>query len=321
MPTVIAHRNGDVTTELDPDLLRASLMQRGNEIWIDITDPTRQQADILIELFGFDRDELEEVFYKNSRPHVETKPDYYFIVFYAGSCNPHSARIQFEPVYIFAGVNFLVTIHMPPMSAITETMNRWRMNGNPLESHVGSALLAVQDALVDDYNPVLDVMADLVDEVENEIFVESDQGPIQKIFGLKKNLLLFRRIVAPERDIVNLLLRRDLPIFTTGDMPVAQDLYNRMVRLAESIDLYRDLLSNALDSHISMQSNRLNETIRVLTVASILLMTNALIAGIYGMNFDVIPGMHLVYGSYILLGIMLLLGVGMFIIFRKKEWL
>lgn len=321
MPTVIAHHNGEVTTELDPDLLRTILSQRENEVWIDILDPTRQHTHVLAEAFDFGGVDLKEVLRSRARPHIETHQDYYFIAFHAGSCAPNSLEIQFEPVYIFAGANFLITVHKHPVPALTETLDRWRRVGNPLECRVGSALLALLDALVDEYYPALDEVADRVDDLENDIFTDADHNPIQAIFELKKNLLQFRRIVAPERDVVNILLRRDVPIFVAEDMSVAQDLYNRMVRFAESIDLYRDLLSSALDSHVSMQSNRLNETIRVLTVASILLMTNALIAGIYGMNFSFMPELHWTYGYAYALAMMAISTIVLIVFFRHKKWL
>jgi magnesium transporter len=321
MPTVIAHHNGEVTTELDPDLLRTILSQQENEVWIDILDPTHQHTNVLAEAFGFVGVDLKEVLRSRTRPHIETHQDYYFIAFHAGSCAPNSLEIQFEPVYIFAGVNFLITVHKHPVPALTETLDRWRRVGNSLACRVGSALLALLDALVDEYYPALDEVADRVDDLENDIFTDADHNPIQAIFKLKKNLLEFRRIVAPERDVVNILLRRDVPIFVAEDMSVAQDLYNRMVRFAESIDLYRDLLSSALDSHVSMQSNRLNETIRVLTVASILLMTNALIAGIYGMNFSFIPELHWTYGYAYALMLMAISTIALIVFFKHKKWL
>ena len=96
---------------------------------------------------------------------------------------------------------------------------------------------------------------------------------IESIFTLKKDLLALRKVLAPERDVLNVLIRRDLPIFEQHTLVYFQDVYDHVVRITDSIDTYRDLLSSALDSYLSMQSNHLNITVQTLTSVSIILMT------------------------------------------------
>jgi magnesium transporter len=127
--------------------------------------------------------------------------------------------------------------------------------------------------------------------------------------------------VAPERDVLNVLIRREVPIFERNTILYLQDVYDHIVRITDSIDTYRDLLSSALDAFLSVQSNRLNQIVKVLTIASIVLMSDALIAGIYGMNFEFMPELHSPYGYPFALGLMLVIGLGLVMFFRWRKWL
>ncbi len=298
------------------DVLAAIRSDEG-EAWIDLLNPSREH---LAELEAFDLwlpEELRLTLTPPERPFIDTHDEYYYFLFYSALWKD-GARIQVEPIFFFVSERLLLTIHSHAVPEVFDTMQRWHAERNPLESRIGPAVHALLDALLDDYFPMLDEVADLIDELETSIFEEENADPIQTIFVLKKQLLNFRRIVAPERDVLNILLRRDLPVFQNDDMPYVQDLYYRIVRMAESIDLYRDLLSSALDSFVSMQSNRLNIVIKVLTVASIILMSNALIAGIYGMNFVFMPELHWTLGYPFALLLMAVLSVALVFLFKKK---
>jgi magnesium transporter len=157
--------------------------------------------------------------------------------------------------------------------------------------------------------------------LEEQIFERFSTDSLQSIFGLKKDLLALRKVLAPERDVLNVLTRRDLPIFKTHTLVYFQDVYDHVVRITDSIDTYRDLLSSALDSYLSMQSNRLNITVQTLTSASIILMVLSLITGIYGTNFDNIPELHFQYGYFAMLGGMVAVAIGLYAFFKRKGWL
>ncbi len=134
-------------------------------------------------------------------------------------------------------------------------------------------------------------------------------------------MLHFRRVVAPERDVVNVLLRREQPVFSERSLIFFQDLYDHLVRITDSIDTYRDLLSSALDAYLSMASNRLNQVMKTLASWTIPLMAGALIAGVYGMNFDFMPELHWRYGYFMVLGVIATVCLGLYTLFRRNGWL
>ena len=246
---------------------------------------------------------------------------YYFVVFYAAAYHPEEDHIEARPVNMFIGANYLVTVHQGPIPHIPATMARWRAPKSPLAHRVSALVHALLDAMVDDYFPLMDQVADRAEDLEDTIFIRFDERSIETIFRLKKDLLAMRRIVAPERDVLNVLLRRQLPIFAAEDVAYLQDVYDHIVRVTDNIDTYRDLLSSALDSYLSLQGNRLNQIMKVLTVFSIILMADALITGFYGQNFKYFPDLDFSLGSFWSLILMAIVTLALVIYFRRREWL
>jgi Mg2+ and Co2+ transporter CorA len=186
---------------------------------------------------------------------------------------------------------------------------------------IGILLYSLLDSVVDNYFPVIDSVVDRVEEIEAQIFERFTPEAIESIFALKKDLLALRKVLAPERDVLNVLIRRDLPIFEQHTIVYFQDVYDHVVRITDAIDTYRDLLSSALDSYLSMQSNRLNITVQTLTSWSIILMTVAAIAGWYGMNFEKMPEIRSDLGYPAVIVVAILAVALEFAFFRRKGWL
>jgi Mg2+ and Co2+ transporter CorA len=186
---------------------------------------------------------------------------------------------------------------------------------------IGILFYSLLDSIVDNYFPVIDSVVDRVEDIEAQIFERFEPRAIEGIFTLKKDLLALRKVLAPERDVMNVLIRRDLPIFDQHTVVYFQDVYDHVVRITDSIDAYRDLLSSALDSYLSMQSNRLNITVQTLTSWSIILMSVAGIAGWYGMNFQQMPELSSPYGYPAVIAFAVLVVALEFAFFRRKGWL
>src|SRR6185503_14206269 len=146
------------------------------------------------------------------------------------------------------------------------------------------------------------------------------QMTLQSIFELKKDLFQVRKVVAPARDVMNVLLRRDHQLFPNEFYPYIQDLYDHTSRVVDSLDTYRDLLSSALDTYLSFVSNDVNQTVKKMTAVTAILMVDSLIAGVYGMNFQNMPELFWTYGYYYALGLMVLASVGMWAVFRRIRW-
>jgi len=140
------------------------------------------------------------------------------------------------------------------------------------------------------------------------------------VLTIKRELLELRRILAPQRDIANALLRRDVELIGDAEAPYYQDLYDHLLRVLDALDLYRDLVASALDANLSVTNNSLNAVMKRLTAFTVLLMVPTLIAGIYGMNFQYMPELRLHYGYFITLGVMALSIVGIGAYFKARDW-
>jgi Mg2+ and Co2+ transporter CorA len=186
---------------------------------------------------------------------------------------------------------------------------------------IGILLYSLLDTIVDDYFPVIDTIVERVEDLEESVFRRFNQQAIESIFALKKDLLALRKVLAPERDVLNVLVRRDLPIFQEHTIVYFQDVYDHVVRITDSIDTYRDLLSSALDSYLSMQSNRLNITVQTLTSVSIMLMSLSAVTGWYGMNFDNMPELQQWWGYTGVILVVAVILILEFRFFRGRGWL
>lgn len=293
----------------------------GKILWLDLIDPDEDDYQKLREKFHFHPLAIEDSTREHQRPKVDSYSDHYFVVFYCIEIAEATGRPVGKPLYLFIGSNYLVTIHRVAIPQIKETLRRWRDPNSPLGQDLGALVYALLDALVDDYFPVIDQIADRIEDLEAKIFEVYDEAALQDIFTLKKDLLAVRRFVAPERDVLNIMLRREIPVFDEHDVAYLQDVYDHIVRITDSIDIDRDLLSSALDTFLSVQSNRLNQVVKVLTVTSIVLMSVTLVAGIYGMNFKHMPELDWRYGYAWALGLMVFIATSLIMWFRRIKWL
>ena len=307
--------NEEVKLEELDQLLAAA----DNFVWLDIQNPGEREVALLGEEFGFHPLALEDVARLRQRPKLEEYGNVYFLVFYSVSWNRDG--IVPREIHLFVGSNYLVTVHREPVREIEEGLERWKRDDPSLGYGVGTLLYSLLDSLVDGYFVVVDEVADRATRLEERVLDGTDPHGMKTIFRLKKQLLSFRRLLGPERDAVNTMLRQELPIFDDRSILYLRDVYDHIVRITETVDLYEDLLTSTADVQLSAVSNRLNLVMKTLTSWTIILMSLALVAGIYGMNFHNMPELEWQLGYPFALGLMLVIGVGLFIYFRRRDWL
>src|SRR5215212_1685001 len=317
---VVCRADGQFKSKVNPEDISEILQRKDQFVWLDMQDPQDEDIALLRDEFKFHRLAIEDATRHHERPKVDSYEGYYFLVFYAITYDEGNNRLYTEAMNLFIGANYIVSVHEGEIKAIDETIKRWQNDEEEFGQDAGALLYALLDTITDDYFPVIDRLADRVETLEEQIFERFQESSLQDVFSLKRDLLSIRRIVAPERDVLNVLIRREVPIFERNTILYLQDVYDHIVRITDSIDTYRDLLSSALDAFLSVQANRLNQILKILTITSIVLMTDALIAGIYGMNFEFMPELHSRYGYRFALGVMLVLCVGLGTVFRWRKW-
>ena len=292
-----------------------------NIVWADVSDPTSEDFVELAEEFGFHHLSIEDCRNEHQRPKVEEYQGYYFIVLYEAQLAGPSDRLELRELNIFLGKNYLVTVHSRPIRAIDTATRLWHEWMDRAEQ--GSGLLAylLIDAIVDDYLPLLDVISERMDALEDSIFGEFRAEAIEEIFSVKKKLLYLRRSITPLRDVFNTLLRREQPIFPRETHVYFQDVFDHLIRVADTIDTLRDMLSSTMDAYLSVSGNRMNQVMKRLTSISTILMSVTLIAGIYGMNFIFMPELRWRYGYVFALLSMVGVGLVLYMYLKKVKWL
>lgn len=315
------------TAQIDADAVRLESLDQlvakpHTLLWIDLVDPTPDDFARIENEFHFHTLALEDAQKRHQRPKIDIYDDYFFIVFYAVRLTEGEILFDTQEISFFVGHNYLVSVHDGSCPEIDGTVKRWRENA-PNVDKAGPAILlySILDAIVDNYFPVLDAVAERADDVERAVFDGDNRRALETIFGLRKNLLGLRRVLAPERDLMSTLARRDVELLGEESSVYFQDVYDHVLRVTDAIDTYRELLSGALDVYLSVTSNNLNQVMRTLTSWSIILMTGALIAGIYGMNYRMLPYNSWGGGFTFAILLMAILGIGLFAWFKRIDWL
>jgi magnesium transporter len=259
--------------------IRGLCSNASNIVWVDVSDPTSQDFDSLAKQFGFHPLSIEDCRHQHQRPKVEEFPGYYFIVLYeAELCD--NGRLHLGELSIFLGKNYLVTVHSQPIRAIQTAERLWRSWTDLAERGTGLLAYLLIDAIVDDYLPLLDALSDQMDSLEDQIFADFQAEAVEDIFRIKKELLILRRAVTPLRDVFNTLLRREQPLFSRETHTYFQDVFDHLIRVADTIDTLRDMIGSMMDAYLSISGNRMNMIMKRLTSIATILMSVTLVAGI-----------------------------------------
>jgi magnesium transporter len=324
------HHGQAQSRSLTPDDIKDGFDRKTCDlVWVDIANPDDEDLTWLRKTFDFHQLALEDVARRHQRAKIEEYPGYAFGVIYAARADTSAQSVVSAELQFFWGASYLVTIHSEPFPEIDDLASR--LDEGTLMSVVGSGdkpvvvpdlVYRLLDAIVDGYFPVVDSLADWTEDVEEAMFGGGQpSATLQIIFRLRKEVVQLRKTIAPSREAVNVLLRRDNGLFGNEFIAYFQDVYDHTVRAIDTLDTYRDLLASALDAHLAIVSNDVSQTVKTMTAVTAILMVNALIAGIYGMNFDNFPELHWTYGYPYALSLMASVSLALWLILRRVGWL
>lgn len=286
--------------------------------WTHVVAGDRAAAtQMLAEDFGFHELEIEDALTEGERPHLHEGSDHLF--FTVPAVCIREEKLYFQEIGIYLTKTKLVTVSVEScdlLETILQRMPGRTLNGGRTASRIAHGII---DAIVDDYYPVLDLLEERAEDLEADVFVGRPVA-IKDLLRIKRRLLELRRRLTPFRDILNGLLRHDVPVIPRADHPYFQDVYDHVLRVLERADLNRDILASVLDANLATVSNRLNQVMKVMTALATILMSVTLVASIYGMNFKFMPELGSPWGYPLALGAMVLVAGVEFVIFRKKGW-
>jgi magnesium transporter len=277
-------------------------------VWVDVDNPGEAELKVLQEEFGFHRLALEDVAKGMQRPKVDEYPDYFFVVLYAPLSQGDEHALETTEIDLFVGRNFVVTCHRGTIPSLEEGVRRWERTEPELRKHVGMLLHVIADTVIDAYFPIVDQIEDRLDDLELSMFRGQSGFDPEELIAVKRSLYTLRKAIYPLREVFNVFLRRDQMIFSSETYPYFQDAYDHVLRLLDIIDIERDMATGALEAQLSIVSNRLNETMKRLTVIAICVGVMGAVFGAWGMNFTQVPldqlglaGFFLVFGTTLIL--------------------
>jgi magnesium transporter len=317
MHTVLYDGSGR-STVIDATSISEVVGKPNTVVWVDAIDATPDDLECIRDEFELHHLALEDATKHGQRPKLEHYPTHAFVV----ACGGDLAEVD-----VFFGPGWLVTVRDKSDTGVewdvTTARRRFERSG-PAEATSGYLLYTVLDAIVDEYFQRLDQMEDRIEELEEIIFdanAPQERTVQSELYSLRRELLVFRRRVQPLRDVVNALLRREVAWVDDLARTYLQDVYDHILRTIDQLDSQRELLGNAVDAHLALISNRMNQVMKTMTSWGAILLGSTLIAGIYGMNFRHMPELNWRYGYAWALGLMGTLTLGGWAYFRRKDWL
>lgn len=227
-----------------------------------------------------------------------------------------------EQISFFLGSNFVLTFQEVEGDCLDPVRERIRKKGGMVcNMNADYLLYSLIDAIIDAYFPVLEAYDTKLDDMEEVILQRPDASSVALLFEVKRDLMTLRRTLWPVREMAGALVHSTSPLISPAIRVYLRDCQDHTVRLLDLAETCRELDSSLMDFYLSIISNRMNEIMKVLTIIATIFIPLTFIAGVYGMNFGNMPELHTRYGYFIVLGIMAILGLGMFAWFIHKGWL
>jgi magnesium transporter len=290
-------------------------------LWVDFgAEPLAVVEPPLRDQFGFHALAIDDALCEAHVPKIDDWGNYVYVVAHGVVFDPESLALSTRELDIFLGPNYLVTHHRQSISAVDRLWQNLSKDQRRLEFGADHLLYLLLDMLTADYLPVIDAFNTALDRLEGEMFSRPTPATLSTVFAVKRAALHLRRIIGPQREVLNKLARDDYAVIDPRDRMYFRDIYDHMVRLVDLNETLRELTSGALDTYLSITSNRTNEVMKVLTIISAFFMPISFLTGFFGMNFSRLPfdSPWLLVGA---LGVIITTPLLMFSWFRRRGWL
>jgi magnesium transporter len=264
----------------------------------------------------------EDIVSTYQRPKLDEYEDYLFLVFKMLHYNENGQFVN-EHVSLIIGKNYLTTFQESDGDVFDGVRDRLA-NGKGRVRNAGADYLmfSLLDAVVDNYFTVIETLSIKIEAIEDQLFDdEVEDDIIQDIQTLKKEIIRIRRAVVPLREVINKLEKTDTELIEAKTQNYIRDLYDHIIQVTESVDIYREMIWGLMDMYMTTISNKMNEVMKVLTIMASIFIPLTFIAGIYGMNFENIPELHTKNGYFYLWGVMIAIFVGLVWYFKRRKWL
>ncbi|KPJ95119.1 MAG: magnesium transporter [Gammaproteobacteria bacterium SG8_15] len=316
---------------LEKDLVTAEecrqYLHRDSITWVHIAGSTdKTTLTDLGKLFNLHTLALEDITNTGQRPKVDSFDDQLFVIMGLPAISDNIVTI--DQVSFFLGNGYVISFHESESDPFEPIRKRLRNHAGKLRSKSADYLFySLLDIVIDQAFPLFESLGDDIEALEEELLRSPTRSTLEDIHYIKRHLLLLRRMLWPQREVVNYVIRNDLGLIDEDTLIYFHDCYDHTIQIMDILESYRETTTNMLDVYLSTVSNRLNETMKVLTIIATIFMPLTFIVGLYGMNFGIneqspwaMPELRWYYGYPIVLSLIVVVGVGMWIYFKRKHW-
>jgi magnesium transporter len=308
----------DVSLEETSEVLKG-----GGFVWIGLYEPDEGLLRTAQKEFGLHDLAVEDAHRAHQRPKLEEYDESLFVVLRTAQADPQNHEVIFGETHVFVGPHYVVTVRHGASLSYGEVRARCEASPQHLRQGPGFVLYAIMDFVVDQYFPIVDALEEELAEVEEEIFAGTHRGKeiAQRIYRLMSEMLFLKRAVSPLVEVCNRLVRFDRTLILPETQLYFRDVYDHVIRINESIASMRELLTGALETNLSLVSVRQNDVMKRLAAWAAMVAVPTLVAGVYGMNFQVMPELHWRFGYPLSIALMAASCAYLFYRFRKAGWL
>lgn len=284
--------------------------------WVDFNNPSEPEIELLRKYFDFHPLAIEDCLLSLNRPKLDYYEGYSFFILNA------LRRDTLGPteISLFVAQNYIISFHTESLSEIDDAWER--VTGNRCHWDKGPTFVAykILDKIVDQLFPAVYKLEDTLDGLDSNLDNKSIHKLLDEVFEIRGDLLKLRKIVYSMRDLLYRTLNSErLPDFKEHKIYFS-DIHDHLLKLSDMLESSREITSDLRDSYLSINSNRMNTNMMVLTVITSIFIPLTFVAGIYGMNFEHMPELTWKYGYFMVLGIMASIGISMFLWFKRKGW-
>jgi len=295
--------------------------------WIHIQGTTdKETLTGFGKLFGLHTLALEDITNIGQRPKVDSFDDQLFVIMNLPAITDNVVII--EQISFFLGKDYVISFHESESDPFAPIRNRLRNHAGKLHRKPADFLLySLIDIVIDQGFPLFESLGEDIEALEEELLQFPSRSTLENIHNLKRHLLLLRRMLWPQREVINFLIRNDQGLIDEKTIIYFHDCYDHMIQIMDFLEAYRETTTNMLDVYLSSVSNRLNETMKILTIIATIFMPLTFIVGVYGMNFSVneqspwaMPELRWHYGYPLVWGVIIAVAGGMWLFFKRKHW-
>jgi magnesium transporter len=316
----VAYQDGKRLADITKAEIHGYLERPDCFVWVAVRDPDAAELAEMQEAFALHPLAVEDARHGHQRPKVEEYGDVLFAVLHI--VEPAGDELVVGELDIFVGSNYILSVRNRAERGFQDVRARCEREPELLRQGAGYVLYALLDAVVDRYFPILDALETELEDIEERIFAKGTaRTSVEALYYVKQKLVIMSHAVVPLLEATGRLYGGRVPHACAGMGEYYRDVYDHLRRLNQTIDSVRDMVTTAMSVHLSLSSMQTNETTKRLAAYAALVAVPTLIAGVYGMNFTLMPELRWTYGYPLVLGLMVVVDAWLWWRFRKAGWL